>query len=317
MFSSLLLMPMAGRFLDWIGHQYQYVYLLGSLLAFAGLGTGGIVYRRFVAFGGPSSYKAPPGIRPKMLTTSKERMQDMYRKFTLLELLIAIAIIAILVSMLLPGLSRARENARSTACVNTLKTLGFGIASYTNDNQDYLPPMCYSENAGGTPYFHQSLMGTNPLDGTWGYWHHVKGMYISIADLRCPSMNGNYPLNGENDWWVSYPHYARLDKPPHPEFFKIAVCPHVMIALEEIHLDTGIHQIHKGRKHPDITFRDNIPVLVPEIPDIPQKIQGTGPSGRNGRLLPQAYRPHCRPPAFLVGGPSAAVLLSSELCRDD
>lgn len=203
-----LLMPMAGRFLDWIGHQYQYVYLLGSLFAFAGLGTGGIVYRRFVAFGGPSSYKAPPGIRPKMLTTSKERMQDMYRKFTLLELLIVIAIIAILVSMLLPGLSRARENARSTACVNTLKTLGFGIASYTNDNQDYLPPMCYSENAGGTPYFHQSLMGTNPLDGTWGYWHHVKGMYISIADLRCPSMNGNYPLNGENDWWVSYPHYA-------------------------------------------------------------------------------------------------------------
>lgn len=161
-----LLMPMAGRFLDWIGHQYQYVYLLGSLFAFAGLGTGGIVYRRFVAFGGPSSYKAPPGIRPKMLTTSKERMQDMYRKFTLLELLIVIAIMAILVSMLLPGLNRARENARSTACVNTLKTLGFGIASYTNDNQDNLPPMCYSENAGGTPYFHQSLMGTNPLDGT-------------------------------------------------------------------------------------------------------------------------------------------------------
>ena len=166
-----LLMPMAGRFLDWIGHQYQYVYLLGSLFAFAGLGTGGIVYRRFVAFGGPSAYKAPPGIRPKMLTTSKERMQSMYRKFTLLELLIVIAIMAILVSMLLPGLNRARENARSTACVNTLKTLGFGIASYTNDNHDYLPPMCYSENAGGTPYFHQ-------------------------------------PLNGENDWWVSYPHYA-------------------------------------------------------------------------------------------------------------
>lgn len=203
-----LLMPITGRFLDWIGHQYQYVYLLGSLFAFAGLGTGGFVYRRFVEFGGPFAYKAPPGVRTEIFTTPKERIQNMCRKFTLLELLIVIAIMAILVSLLLPGLNRARENARSVACINTLKTLGFGLASYTNDNNDFLPPMCYSGNAGGTPYFHQSLMGNNPLDGTWGYWHHVKGTYISIADLKCPSMNGNYPLNGENDWWISYPHYA-------------------------------------------------------------------------------------------------------------
>lgn len=203
-----LLMPVAGRFLDWIGHQYHYVYLLGALFAFAGLGTGMIVHKWFMAFGGPSAYQAPPGVRTNPHTTQQERMEMKREKFTLLELLIVIAVIAILVSMLLPGLNHARENARSAACINTLKTLGFGVTSYTADNDDYLPPMCYSENSGGTPYWHQTLMGTNPLDGSWGYWHHVKGAYISIADMKCPSMNGIYPLNGENDWWVSYLHYA-------------------------------------------------------------------------------------------------------------
>lgn len=55
-------------------------------------------------------------------------------KFTLIELLIVIAIIAILASLLMPALGAAREKGRSTACCNNLKQLHFAAAQYTGDS---------------------------------------------------------------------------------------------------------------------------------------------------------------------------------------
>ncbi len=62
------------------------------------------------------------------------------RDFTLLELLIVIAIIAILAALLLPSLSKARELARQTQCLSNLKQQAIGSASYANDYGDYILP---------------------------------------------------------------------------------------------------------------------------------------------------------------------------------
>lgn len=61
------------------------------------------------------------------------------RAFTLIELLVVVAIIALLISLLLPGLSRAREQAKSTVCLSNMRSLGLAVATYLQTNQDRFP----------------------------------------------------------------------------------------------------------------------------------------------------------------------------------
>jgi prepilin-type N-terminal cleavage/methylation domain-containing protein/prepilin-type processing-associated H-X9-DG protein len=62
------------------------------------------------------------------------------RGFTLIELLVVVAIVAILAALLLPGLTRAKEAARSISCKSNLRQLGIALDLYLQDNRDHYPP---------------------------------------------------------------------------------------------------------------------------------------------------------------------------------
>ena len=71
----------------------------------------------------------------------------------------------------------------------------------------------------------------------------------------------------------AYLDLTRLPKLLHAEFLEIAVCPNIMISLEEIHLHSPVHKILKSGKDTDISFRDHITVFIPEIPDVAKQIK--------------------------------------------
>lgn len=87
------------------------------------------------------------------------RSSSLHRQaFTLIELLMVIAIIATLAAMLMPAISRVRESARATECLSNLRQIGLGTSLYLVDHEDFLPATQDPAGAAGPRTFFALIM---------------------------------------------------------------------------------------------------------------------------------------------------------------
>lgn len=151
-------------------------------------------------------------------------MQGRAKGFTLIEILVVIAIIAILAAIVFPVMSSSREKARQATCLSNLRQLGTAVRMYADDWDGCFPAARVEEGGDGNPA------------GNWAGCYHVFGKcdpsrgqihpYVrNVAIYLCPSARGvrpariaapdafPYPLSYAMNNWLSY---RNVDQDPAP-----------------------------------------------------------------------------------------------------
>ena len=158
----------------------------------------------------------------------------MKKAFTLIELLVVISIIALLMGVLMPALTRAREQAKQTVCASNMRSVSTGIFAYASENDGKLPPVSYNLiNDPGKSYdsletyvaclaftinANKSLTPLKRITETYNLGYLFIENYIETGEVfYCPDApkyidsNKNSGNNGANQLTLRYEDYLGPD----------------------------------------------------------------------------------------------------------
>jgi len=126
-----------------------------------------------------------------------------FRAFTLVDIMAAIAVIAVLIGILLPSLSGVREATRQVVCRSNVRQLGIGVATYADDNQDVMPPSIYAPVSGVTQPQRTTLVRRDVAPNSWdGLGILFDRDYLGASGVfYCPSHTGQHPFSRYVNLW--------------------------------------------------------------------------------------------------------------------
>jgi prepilin-type N-terminal cleavage/methylation domain-containing protein len=200
--------------------------------------------------------------------------------FTLIELLVVTSIITVLISILLPSLSRAREQAKQLICRNNLRSIWTGVLQYAYASADRVP---FMEDVNLTD------PNADPFDpqfkSTVGY---VLMPYVSPGSWKCPSAIRGFPENaGPEGWKMTYwfrtagkiDEGVPFDKTPWG-----TGAPLDPVVSNYVNFDGRSLRFISGRRHtpsnPSAPNRDNIGPWTFSFPIIADLVEGSETQGR-------------------------------------
>lgn len=153
----------------------------------------------------------------RCLTNLRERSRrKRHSAFTLLDVLVSIAVIAVLIAILLPSLAAVNETARRVVCQSNIRQIGLGLIMYADDNKGMLPDTVFLPSPtspfgrGGTQDRPQEMVTvrTEPdtSGSTGGGWDGLGYLYsqgyISAPKVfYCPSHHGAAPYSRYAKAW--------------------------------------------------------------------------------------------------------------------
>jgi prepilin-type N-terminal cleavage/methylation domain-containing protein/prepilin-type processing-associated H-X9-DG protein len=142
------------------------------------------------------------------------------RGFTLVELLVVIAVLAVLVALLLPALQRARNQARAVACMSNLRQIGMALVTYASDNRMAIPHRLSEFNGSSYPWYYflngRSASGTVYLAGL-NNWDHDDRTVFRCPEMEYPNL---YPIKSA---WVHSTYGMRGRGPSDPVLSSVSI----------------------------------------------------------------------------------------------